>query len=134
MDYLANIKALLMLPDSAKDDLINVIIDNTKRALRVRLGLSASDAVPEELSYIVVEVSVRRYNRLKNEGMVSYSQEGESIAFNSNDFADFEEDIKAWKDKNNKANEVRFINPYARALSNRYSSRANGRLLNDFSN
>lgn len=75
MDYLANIKALLMLPDSAKDDLINVIIDNTKRALRVRLGLSASDAVPDELSYIVVEVSVRRYNRLKNEGMVSYSQE-----------------------------------------------------------
>ena len=95
MDYLSNIKALLMLPDSAKDDLINVIIDNTKRALRVRLGLSSSDAVPDELSYIVVEVSVRRYNRLKNEGMVSYSQEGESIAFNSNDFADFEEDIKA---------------------------------------
>ena len=50
MDYLANIKALLMLQDSAKDDLINVIIDNTKRALRVRLGLSASDEVPEELS------------------------------------------------------------------------------------
>ena len=59
---------------------------------------------------------VRRYNRISNEGMASYSQEGQSITFNSSDFDDFEADINAWREQNGKnvksLGKVQFFNPY----------------------
>ncbi len=45
-------------------------------------------------------MAVKRYNRLANEGMSSYTQEGQSITFSANDFDEFANDIDAWKDEN----------------------------------
>lgn len=113
MDNLAKIKTLLGFEDNKQNALLNVIIDNTEQALKFKL--SAND-VPQELNYILVEVAVKRFNRLKNEGMASYSQEGESITFNSSDFDDFADDIAQWRTDNQKnvksLGTVRFINPY----------------------
>lgn len=113
MDNLGRIKTLLGFKDDKQVKLLNVIIDNTEQALKIKLS---SDEVPKELNYILVEVSVKRFNRLKNEGMTSYSQEGESITFNSSDFDDFADDIAQWRTDNQKnvksLGTVRFINPY----------------------
>lgn len=114
MDYLADVKTMLMLDDDSRDSLLKVIIQNTQRALQLRIG---SEEVPEELGYIVTEVSIKRFNRIRNEGMTSYSQQGESITFNSNDFDDFKEDIEAWL--RNKGKELKslgtvyLLNPFA---------------------
>ena len=62
--------------------------------LRVRLG---TDAVPEELLYIVTEAAVIRFNRIGSEGMASHNVEGESVAFSGDEFAPFAEDIQAWQ-------------------------------------
>lgn len=113
---LANLKTMIRLKDNGQDDLLNLIIDNTKQALLFKLQLTEQDAFPAELGFILLEVCVRRYNRLKNEGMSSYTQEGESITFNSSDFDDFQDDINTWKKRHGK--DVRsngtayFINPY----------------------
>ncbi len=113
MNNLTKIKTLLGLSDDSQDDLLGVIIDNTEQALEFKL--SAED-IPKELNYILVEVAVKRFNRLKNEGMTSYSQEGESITFNSSDFDDFNADIQQWRVDNQKnvksLGTVHFINPY----------------------
>ena len=49
-------------------------------------------------------------------GMASYSQEGQSITFNSSDFDDFMDDINAWREQNGKnvrsLGHVQFFNPY----------------------
>ena len=83
--------------------------------LKTMLQLNTTDQ-DGLLDYIVLEVCVRRYNRLKNEGMTSYSQEGESITFKSDDFDDFQDDISAWKEANNvpdaSLGSARFINPF----------------------
>lgn len=86
---LQDLKTMLQLETTDQDGLLNLIIKNTTKALRFKLGLNAGKEFPGELDYIVLEVCVRRYNRLKNEGMASYSQEGESITFKSDDFDDF---------------------------------------------
>ena len=123
---LANLKTMLQLKTDKQDDLLKLIIDNTEQALRFKLGLRTDEKIPSELGFISLEVCVRRYNRVSNEGMTSYSQEGQSITFNSPDFDDFEDDINAWRDQNGKNvkshGRVQFFNPYrgdSRALQSR---------------
>lgn len=99
---LVELKTMLGLADDTRDALLNLIIKTTVQALRFKLALASSETFPSDLSYIALEVCVKRFNRLKNEGMASYTQEGESITFNSNDFDDFQADIDAWKERNGK--------------------------------
>lgn len=113
---LKSLKTMLQLTTDKQDDLLNLIIDNTEQALRFKLSLETKEVIPDELSFIALEVCVRRYNRLANEGMSSYSQEGQSITFNSSDFDDFIDDINAWREQNGKnvksLGHVQFFNPY----------------------
>lgn len=94
---LDTIKDLLKIEigDNSKDDLLTKIIGLVSNRLCLKLG---KESVPEELQYIVIEVSITRFNRIGDEGMTSYSQEGESISY-SNMFAEFEEDIADWKEQ-----------------------------------
>lgn len=97
---LADLKTMLQIADDKRDSILELIKKNTEQALRFKLGLKATDNLPAELDYIVLEVAVKRYNRIANEGMASYSQEGESITFSANDFDEFASDIADWKNDN----------------------------------
>lgn len=99
---LSDLKTMLQIKqdDTKRDEILNLIIKNTKQALSFKLGLKADKNIPSELDFILLEVSVKRYNRLANEGMSSYSQEGQSITFSTNDFDEFANDIANWKDEN----------------------------------
>ena len=99
---LNDLRTMMEIKSDAQDDVLNLIITNTTKALRFKLDLKPTEDFPEELSYIALEVCVRRYNRRKNEGMTSYEQEGQSFTFKSNDFDDFADDINDWKDANGK--------------------------------
>lgn len=113
---LGDLKIMLQITDDKRDSILELIKKNTEQALRFKLGLKATDNLPTELDYIVLEVAVKRYNRIANEGMSQYSQEGESITFSANDFDEFIDDINDWKDGNDKKHKslgsVAFINPY----------------------
>lgn len=99
---LDDLKTMMEIKSNTQDDVLNLIITNTTKALRFKLDLKPTENFPEELSYIALEVCVRRYNRRKNEGMTSYEQEGQSFTFKSNDFDDFADDINDWKEANGK--------------------------------
>lgn len=113
---LSDLKTMLQLTTDKQDSLLNLIIKNTEQALSFKLSLSEDESIPEDLAFIALEVCVRRYNRISNEGMASYSQEGQSITFNSSDFDDFMNDINAWREQNGKnvrsLGHVQFFNPY----------------------
>lgn len=113
---LSDLKIMLQLTTDKQDSLLNLIIKNTEQALSFKLSLSEDESIPEDLVFIALEVCVRRYNRISNEGMASYSQEGQSITFNSSDFDDFMDDINAWREQNGKnvrsLGHVQFFNPY----------------------
>lgn len=110
------LKTMLQLTTDKQDALLKLIIKNTEQALSFKLSLSEDESIPEDLAFIALEVCVRRYNRISNEGMASYSQEGQSITFNSSDFDDFMDDINAWREQNGKnvrsLGHVQFFNPY----------------------
>lgn len=75
-------------------ELLDVIVDITEKKLQAKIN-----PIPEELEYIIVEVSIKRYNRIGSEGMRSESVEGHSISFDNSDFKEYEDTIDDYLDK-----------------------------------
>lgn len=92
------IKTLLGIKDDLQDDVLEIIVANVRSHLRVLLGKD----VPQHLNFIVLEISVRRFNRLGTEGMKSESVEGHKIDFYDlkDEFAPYMDIINAEKGGN----------------------------------
>lgn len=89
---LDEIKRTLEITDTSLDAQLNDFIGRITDRLLLRLDV---EFLPLELQYIVVETTVKRFNLKGNEGMTSYSQEGESISYG--DLLDeYREDIILW--------------------------------------
>lgn len=111
MEILSNVKLMLGLAeDTERDDLLNLIIEGASKRLLAYLP-TGTDEVPSELEYIVLELAIARFNRIGNENMSSYTQEGESMSFNSDDMAPYLKDIQSWceRQESNIEGVVRFI-------------------------
>ena len=96
---LEEIKTLLGIKDKLQDDVLGVIIKNVTSHLVGLLG-KLGKPIPAELNYIIVEISVRRFNRLGTEGMKSETVEGHKVDFYDldKDFDPFLGIIEAHKD------------------------------------
>lgn len=84
--------------DSRLDRKLEWIIDSTKARLSVLLG---GIEFGTDLDYIIVEVSIVRFNRIGSEGTKSHAVEGESRSFLDSDFDEYKEDIQAYKESKN---------------------------------
>lgn len=105
---LDDLKKLLGIKDDKQDDVLLLIISGTKKRLKALLG---GVEPPDELSYIVLDVSVIRFNRIGSEGLASHTVEGESQSWDSDDFLGYKQDIQTWLDaqKEAKRGRVRFL-------------------------
>ena len=95
---LTEIKRTLEITDTALDSQLNDFIQRITDRLLLRLGVPD---LPAELKFIVVECTVKRFNLKGNEGMVSYSQEGESIKY-SDLLDEYKDDVALWVHNQNK--------------------------------
>ncbi|WP_079708894.1 phage head-tail connector protein [Paraliobacillus ryukyuensis] len=110
MAELEDVKTLLNITDSTQDNLINLMINNVRSHLKIKLGKD----VPTDLTFIVTEIVVRRFNRVGSEGMQSESVEGHSITFYDleKEFTPYEDIIEKYKvddGTSNRAGKVRFF-------------------------
>lgn len=85
-----DIKKLL---GGSNEDKLEVIERRTKERLRVILGVRE---IPDQFEHISYEVTLKRFNRIGNEGMASYSQEGLSMTFPESDFSEYQDEIDDW--------------------------------------
>ena len=102
-------KVLALLGNSVDETQITSIIDLVKAQLTVRIN---EEEVPDNLDYIVVNVSVARYNQIGDEGKSSMTVEGESAAWLTDLFTPYEKDIQSYLDNRDKASNgvrVRFL-------------------------
>lgn len=83
---LERIKLLLGIKDNVQDDLLNLIITMTEQQFILFFKL---DEVPVEYDFIILEVAIKRFNRIGNEGMETVSVEGHSIKFSTYDFNEY---------------------------------------------
>ncbi|QOV19037.1 phage head-tail connector protein [Blautia liquoris] len=109
MAALDDVKLLLGITDTDMDSKLNLIIANAGRQVLAYLPADVT-TVPDPLQYIVTELAIVRFNRIGNEGMASYSQEGESITY-GDDIAPYLSAIQAWltMQESNKRGVVRFL-------------------------
>jgi hypothetical protein len=109
MAALDDVKVLLDITETDQDKKLSLIIDNAEKQILAYLPAGIEE-VPEALQYIVTELAIVRFNRIGNEGMSSYSQEGESITY-GDDIAPYLSAIQAWceEQENNHRGVVRFI-------------------------
>lgn len=103
---LEDVKSLLGITGTDRDDLLNVILKMTQARLKVLL---ASDTIPEALGYIVTEVTVARFNRIGSEGTASHSVAGETMRFTDDDFTKYQDDIQAYLGIASVSTVVRFL-------------------------
>lgn len=107
MDTLKNVKVILGINSEERDDLLSLLITQAESRLKLRIN---AENVPDELEYIIMEITVKRYNKIGSEGLSSHSVEGESMNFDSDDFASYENDINAYLAREKKARRgVQFI-------------------------
>lgn len=86
---LGNVKLHLGLEDDTQDALLTLIIENVETSLTNLIGRTEYiDHLPEELTYIVEEVAVRRYYRRGAEGMKRKSVDGYTVEY-TDDFNDY---------------------------------------------
>lgn len=108
-DQLQKLKIALQITDNDHDNLLQLYLDDATDFLKLRLSVQQ---LPDEMQAIVRGAAVKKFNRFKNEGMASYSQDGESITFSSNDFDEWSEEIEQWKQGHNGINQGYWVNPY----------------------
>lgn len=84
---------LKMLLGGSLDERLEVIEKRTRDRFLLILG----SEIPSELEYVVFDVSLKRFNRIGQEGMQSYSQEGLSMTFSESDFDEYADEIEAWR-------------------------------------
>lgn len=98
---LEDIKMLLGITGTELDQRLETILWSVEARLKFLLG--GGEEIPSSLAYIVIEVSVARFNRIGSEGMASHSVEGESISYVDNDFAAYMDDIQTYLNKQEEA-------------------------------
>lgn len=81
------------------EEKLKVIEKLTTQRLAVLLTVDTIEDIPSKFNYIISDVSVKRFNRLSNEGMKSYSEEGLSFSFSDSDFDEFKDEITEFKRK-----------------------------------
>lgn len=78
------------------EERLTTIEKRTKERLTSLLG--ASD-LPKEFESILYEVTLKRFNRIGQEGMTSFDQEGLKMTFPESDFSEYNQEIEAYKRK-----------------------------------
>lgn len=91
MAVLDNVKVLLGITDSLQDELLRVIQRLTESHFKAYAGL---DEVPDEASFIITEVMVKRFNRIGAEGVKSQKIGELTADYSLDDFAVYEDIIK----------------------------------------
>lgn len=96
------------LINGTQEEQLQVIEEFTRERLKMLLG--GINYVPEELAYIVTEVSIRRFNRIGSEGAASHNVEGETFSWNTDDdFAQYANDLENYREYMGTQRRVRFL-------------------------
>ncbi|MDV4829883.1 phage head-tail connector protein [Enterococcus faecium] len=107
-----NIEQMKELLTGSLDEKLSIITSLTESRLARLLGIDLNtENIPSSFDDVLFEVSLKRLNRIGQEGMESYSQEGLSMAFPDSDFDEYKDEIDAYKKANSDSGymKVRFL-------------------------
>lgn len=91
--------------DNENEKLINEIIELTKSKI---LNYIDKTELPKELEFVLVELSIQRYNKIGSEGISSESVDGKSVSYET-DFEGYKHYLDDYISKNSISKGFRLI-------------------------
>ena len=93
------IKLLLGTTDNEEDiELLEEIVEITKSKILSYIKLSE---IPKELEFVLVELSIKRFNRIGSEGFTSETVDGKTMSYEESEFEGYEKYLDDYICKNN---------------------------------
>lgn len=83
---LNRVKVLLGITNNDNEELLREIIEITKAKI---LSYIDEAELPKELEFILIELAIKRFNRIGSEGILSESIDGKSVSY--------EDDFESYK-------------------------------------
>lgn len=110
-DNLSKIKLLLSLEDKNQDDLLNLLLEDDEARLLSYINQDGGNVntFPSELAWLLREITVRRFNRIGDEGKKSSSESDVSSTWSEDDVQDFAVYIDRYRHKTGNRGIARFI-------------------------
>ncbi|GAK32003.1 hypothetical protein WOSG25_230110 [Weissella oryzae SG25] len=111
MDDLAKVKLLLGISDAVQDTLLMFLIDDSKERLVSYINQDGvyNLSFPSDLGWILRDLTVRRFNRIGDEGKKTSSESDVSITWRDDDISDYAIYLDKYRKKNGGRGIARFI-------------------------
>ncbi|WP_208422101.1 phage head-tail connector protein [Latilactobacillus fragifolii] len=109
-ELLNSIKTLLNIKDDIQDELLSILIEDSKNRLIGYIGQDSLQTIeyPTDLDWITRELTIRRFNRIGDEGKTSSSENDMSASWIENDILDYSVYLDKFRKKNSGKGIARF--------------------------
>ena len=95
---LNRVKVLLGITNNDNEELLREIIEITKSKI---LSYINEIEIPTELEFVLVELSIKRFNRIGSEGFVSETVDGKTMSYEESEFEGYKKYLDDYICKNN---------------------------------
>ena len=95
---LNRVKVLLGITNNDNEELLREIIEITKSKI---LSYINEIEIPTELEFVLVELSIKRFNRIGSEGFTSETVDGKTMSYEESEFEGYKKYLDDYICKNN---------------------------------
>ena len=110
-DNLTKVKLLLSISDTLQDTLIELLLEDSEARLLSYINQDGAGLAtyPQEMSWLLREVAIRRFNRIGDEGKKSSSESDVTATWSDDDVADYAVYLKRYRNKKGGGGIARFV-------------------------
>lgn len=110
-DNLIKVKLLLSIGDTLQDDLLKLLLEDNEARLLSYINQDGAGLTtyPTEMAWLLREITVRRFNRIGDEGKKSSSESDVSATWSDDDVADYAVYLKRYRNKKGGSGIARFV-------------------------
>lgn len=95
---LNRVKVLLGITNNDNEELLREIIEITKSKI---LNYVNESELPNELEFVLVELAIKRFNRIGSEGFTSETVDGKTMSYEDSEFEGYKKYLDDYICKNN---------------------------------
>lgn len=101
VNMVEEVKLYKGIMDSVQDPLLNLIVSESMKRILIHINSRKANKlneIPEELDFIVRDVSIKRFNKIDSEGTNSNSQEGLTLNWEKGYLDEYESILAGYYD------------------------------------
>lgn len=91
---LNNVKILLEINDSSQDSILTVLLTHSIQLINLYLNTTE---IPRELEFIAEQITIKKYNRLGSEGVITEKLDVISNTYSLDDLAEYKGVLDMYK-------------------------------------